>query len=273
MEKFNRYDFKNCCPNLKPQCDQIAPQIDFLVVKPSSTLNNDGQISIKFTGLYSRYYITWSDQNTPFLVAGSTIRNGLKPGLYTASISAVDNPDCVWSYLFDVPSFEELDIELYYLNNLTKPVPRMPLAGITTIPENEKIYWNDDKILKRGASGETQCYEITITGGTPPYEIVWDDYISYGGFVPAYLVGPSLPPPPQTTNSGTVNVNGVLLESRPPVVLDKASINNKKDITEACINLAVYNGNGWVRITVTDSNFPVKNVKVIWLYLKQSPIV
>lgn len=273
VENYKRYDFKQCCPNLTPQFDQIAPQIDFTVIKPTSTLNNDGAIHIRFTGLYSRYYITWSDMGEQFLISGSSVRNGLKPGVYTISISAINNPDCVWVYEFEVPRFEELDVELYYLNNLTSPVPRMPLAGITTIPDNEKIYWNDNKILKRGTSGQTQCYEITITGGTPPYTIVWDDYLSYGGVVPGYLVGPSLPPPAQTTNSGTVNVNGVLLESRPPVVLDKIAINNKTDVTEVCINLAVFNGNGWIRATVTDSNFPTQAARTIWLYLKQSPIV
>lgn len=272
VEKFKRYDFKKCCPDLKPQCDDIAPLIDFTVVKPSSSQNIDGQISIKFNGLYSRYNISWSDGFVGS-VFGGVVRNNLKPGLYTASISAINNPDCVWSIVFEVPAFEDLTAELYYRDLLDSPVPQIIVPKNLT-EEKTKYYWNDNKILKRGSTGETQCYELVISGGTAPYKIKWEDFKDYLGVVPSYLTSPS---PSglglkQTSNTGVINVGGVLQEQRPPIVLDKGKV-NESSLTEACINLAVINGNGWVRITVVDSTFPAPLSLVLWLYLKQSPIV
>jgi len=267
VEKYKRYDFKGCCPNLIPKCDEIAPQIDFTVIKPSSTNNNDGQISVKFTGLYSRYLLSWSD-GVSGPVSGSTLRTGLVPGFYSVSIQDVNNKSCVWSYTFEVPSYEEFTVELYYRDLLDKPVPRyaVPLAFQE---EDTSYYWNNDKILKRGTNGQTQCFEIVISGGTGPYKSQWFDYVSYGGVVPTYLTNVL----PQTATVQIVNLNGVPLEQRPPLVVDGRNINIKQDVLEVCINVAPINGNGWIKIVVTDSTVPFPRTKTLWLYLKQSPIV
>jgi hypothetical protein len=274
MDNWVSYDLKNCCPNLKPKCDNIAPNINFRVLKPTTTANADGSIRIEFIGLYSRYKVSWSDQETSNIYSGVVTRNNLVPGEYSVAIQDLINEDCIWTYLFTVPSYTDFDVELYYRDFLTEPVPRLPYAPVTpfVIPENYKLYWNNDRVLKRGTDANTQCFELIISGGTAPYTIEWGDFITYSGIVPVNLIPPNIPIPKQTNNNGFVNVGNVQFSNRHPIVLDKQKINDLKNVTEACINLANYNGNGWIRIVVKDSSFPNKKIKTLWLYLKQSPL-
>jgi len=275
VANWTRFDLKNCCPDLKVLCTSISPDINVRICNPTTVDNIDGKIEIQFVGLYTKYEIAWSDNPSVYSIyIGNLTKKNLTPGTYTIYIRDLINKQCIWTYSFTINFFEVLDVELYYKDFRTTTLPRVPYTPITPFPNPDKykLYWNKDRVLKRGTDGNIQCFDIVPLGGTPPYTFIYDDFLSYGGFVPLNLIPPSLPIPKQTNQNGVVVINGVELLNRPPIIINRQQLNEKKTIDEFCAHLAEVNGNGWVKITVTDSTTPNKQSKIIWLYLKQSPL-
>ncbi len=253
------YDIKQCCPDLTNDCLGVAPLLNFKTYNPTTNANNDGRVSIQFIGLNKTYYTVFKGVGVN--ESGTTIGNrdyiNLKPGQYSLSVKPDSKSVCRYDYIFTIKSFNSLSVKLKYSNG--DDVPLHPDSGNLSIPANTQIYWNADNIIDRQEEGATQCFLLEITGGEPPYDIIYQDYLDY--ITPdVYLLNGNPIDLPQTTNN-------TLLE-RPPLILNKI-VSNDEDILSFCVTLAYNFGNGWVKIIVKDSAVNPQQ-EVIWLYLKQT---
>ena len=253
------YDLKKCCPDLSNECSKIAPLLNFNIVSPTTTANNDGQVNIEFIGLNKTYHTIF--QGLGVNEAGTTIitrtYSNLTPGTYTLTVKPDPNSVCSYTYIFVVPNFITLNARLRYANgNL---VPQHPDSASFSIPNNVDVYWNNDNIITRQSEGTTQCYTLEITGGQSPYLVEYQDFLSYTS--PAVYLTNGIP-------IDLDNETVVGTQQRPPIILDKVTLNDNNSLS-FCVNLAYNYGNGWVKVIVRDSS-NVPQEFDIWLYLKQT---
>lgn len=255
--KFVNYDLKQCCPDLSAECAEVVPFLSFSIQRPSNTNNNNGIISITVTGLNRTYNYRWLDNGDNGVFQTGLQRQNLIPGDYTLVLSDTFNRQCTWNYNFHVPAYDTFNVEVYYQGEYNFPIPSAVGVGVDFSdlgPNAEARFMDDAHVLDRGTTGGEICLEVLVQGGIEPLNIKWDDYTSYG-VLPASL---------DTTGLQTDTISPDQETKRPPKII---SSDTTKPI--CCFDLAVQEGNGWVKVTVTDSNFP-SDTRIFWIYLRQT---
>lgn len=257
---FVNYSLNSCCPEFWAECDELTPVMDVFTRAPT-IVNNNGSINITFRGLLSTFRVQL-DNRPPITVIGQWVFDGLGSGTYSVKVSSLQNPKCVWTFAVRVPVFDELRLELYYRDFLTTPVPKLPsnvfdTSNTTVFPDDYRS--NSDRVIIPGQNGIVPqngfniCFMLVIEGGEEPYNILWEDFRDYG-FVPVQLITPITP---------AQALNNQLNNQRPPII---NGVNGGRNM---CYNLTPNNGNGWGRVTVTDSAV-VPATKIIWIYIREA---